>query len=179
MRIQAYDIHPFTVTVTVATPRDEATPSVFFVAASIHEDFVARVRHLAREHKQVGESSLAYPASARLSNYLPAGYYALRELAPGGAPRDIDAEFLIEVTRLRFTGILVDLPGCMAAGVAGEARERHLEKAFKDLFKANDIPDEFIPGDSGVRDDNSTVIDIIAELGPAAGKHGYDIRPGS
>lgn len=174
MRVHLYSVHPFTLTITVATPR-AADASLLFTAARIHEDYAARVRWLLRHHRQVGPTAEAYPAAQRLTGHLPAGYYGLRSLQPAGAPRDIDTDFQLEITRIRYAGVLVDLPGCFQAGIEGEARERHLEKAVKDLFQANDVPNDFIPGDDGRRDDTRTCIDIIAELGPSDGLIGADI----
>lgn len=180
MRIQAYDVHPGTITITVATPRDEADPSTQFTAATIHEDYAARVRALLREYKHIGETALEFASTKRLQSYFPttggAPLYALRALQPSGAPREIDADFLLEVIRIRYEFILVDLPAVFtAAEEVAEARERHMESAIRQLFQANSIPDVFIPGDTAQRNPNRSEVDIICEFGPSANRRGFDI----
>lgn len=182
MKIQAYCAYQGTLVVTVATPRPEAAASTVFTAASIHEDFAAKVRVALQEWKHVEASAKSFPAAEQLQTYLPtvtiAGeakpIYALRQLMPAGSPRSIDQDFQLEVFQLRYDFMLVLLP----AAFAGDQRlvsgiERNLEKAVHDLFDANDIPSTFIPGNMGIRDEqDNTVptrseIDIICEMGPA------------
>lgn len=170
MKIQAYDVFQGVLQVTIATPRPEATPSTQYAAASIHEDYVAKVRAVLWEWKQCGESSQQVPAAKRLQTYFPANngqpLYALRTLVPAGAPRDIDNDYMIEIMRIRYDFVMVDL---QPPNEKAEARERAIEKAVHDLFVSQGVPDVFIPGDSGVRDEKSSVIDIIVEMGPAVG----------
>lgn len=180
MRVQCYDAHAGVLQITIATPRPEALPSTQFAAASIHEDYVAKVRAALREFKHCGESSQQVPVAKRLQNYFPqhggVALYALRTLAPAGATRDIDPDFFTEVMRIRYEFVLVDLPAAYAASeTLAEARERAMEKATFDLFGALGIPNEFIPGDSGIRDETATVIDIICEFGPSTGRRSFEV----
>jgi hypothetical protein len=180
MRIQHYDLHQGTVTLTVATPRDEAVPSVIFTAATIHEDYAARVRAALREWRHVGDASLSLPSADRLETYLPTGpagpLYALRELRPAGTSRDVDADYQLEIMRLRYDFVLVDLPGLFAVDPArGEAREFALETALRDLFQAAGLPTAFIPGDSEARNPNRSELDLIVEFAPDESRRGFDI----
>lgn len=180
MRIQHYDIHPGTLTLTVATPRPEAQGSALFTAASIHEDYAARVRAILREWRHVGDASLSLPVAARLESYLPTSptgpLYALRELRPAGTLREIDADFQLEILRLRYDFVLVDLPALFSVAPAlGEARERAIESAVRALFAASDIPHIFIPGDPTARNPNDSEIDLIAEFAPVDHRRGFDI----
>lgn len=180
MRIQHYDTHPGSLTITVSTPRDGAAPSLQFTAATIHEDYVARVRALLREYLHCGPTAEATPAAARLQAYLPAvagrPLYALRTLQPAGAPRDVDNEFFLEVMRIRYEFVLVDLPPAVQAdSIFAEARERHMEFAVRSLFQANSLPDVFIPADTQQRNPNQSDIDIVCEFGAVTSKRGFDL----
>ena len=183
MRVQAYSAYAGTLQVTVATPRPDAAPSTHFTAASVHEDYCASVRALLREYKHVGESSVEFPAEQRIQSFFPTftiggiakPLFALRELMPIGSPRDIDADFQLEVMRIRYQFHIVILPAAFAANsVDAEAIERHVEYAIRQLFQANTVPDVFIPGDSEDRPHRSE-IDIVCELGTATAKMGVDI----
>lgn len=180
MRINSYDVHPGVLTITVATPRDPEIPSALFTAASIHEDYCGRVRALLREYKHVGESSNACPAAQRLQAYFPAHegkpLYALRALVPSGAPREIDPEFMLEVLRIRYEFILVDLPEAMMAdAIIAEGRERAMEKALHDLLEANGVPAVFIPSNNDQRNPNRSEVDIICEFGPSTGRRSFEV----
>lgn len=187
MRYQAYQAYAGNLLVTVATPRPEASGSAVFTYASIHEDYCAQVRVVLQEQKHILDSSQAYPAAQRLENYFPQPggnpIYALRQLMPAGTPRSIDQDFQLEIMQIRYRFMIVLLPAAFQVDqrlVSG--MERNLEKAVKDLFQANSLPWEFIPGDSGIRDEASaetpirSEIDIICEMGPALeqGRVGVD-----
>lgn len=179
MRIQAYTAYSGTLVITVATQRIDAAASTKFTAASIHEDYAAQVRALLKEHRHIGETALAYPATKRLQTYFPthAGspLYALRQLMPSGSPRDIDPEWQLEIMRIRYDFALNVLPAAALADESiAEALERHLEKAVHDLFQANGVPDVFLPGDEMLRT-AQTEIDIVVEMGPATARTGVEI----
>lgn len=180
MRIQAYTAYAGTLVTMIATVRPEATASIFFTGATIHEDWTAKVRAAMKEHKHVGETSLAYPAASRLQTYFPATgtlpYYALRELRPAGSPRDIDQDFMLEITRLRYEFTLNLLPGAFAATEpAADAIERAMEFAVYSLFAALAIPNTNIPGDNAVIPPEGTYISTICELGSATARTGVEI----
>ncbi len=180
MRIQAYTAYSATVTITVATPRAEPAPSTRFFFASIHEDYAASVAAALREHKHIGETALAYPAAARLQTYFPAvagkPVYAVRALVPAGAPRDIDADWQLEIMRLRYALELHLLPAAFAANaIDAEAISRNVQNAFRAVLEAAGLSDVFIPGDLEIRPGGRSDIDIICELGPASARQGFDI----
>lgn len=182
MRIQAYTAYTGALTITVATPRPEAAGSIMFTAATIHEDYAANVRAVLEEHQHCGDTSLAYPAARRLSTYFPTAgspalpLFALRMLRPMGSPRDIDAQFMLEIMRLRYAFLLVLLPPAFIASASiREAKERHLEYAINRLFDANGVPNTFIPGDQTLRNQAQSEIDIVCELGEASERVGVDI----
>lgn len=180
MRVQAYAAYAGSLIVTVATPRPETAPSTIFTAASIHEDFCAKVRVVMQEHKHIEATALAWPVAQRIQTYLPtyqfAPIYALRQLMPAGAPRDIDQNFQLEIMRIRYEFMLVRLPASFICDqLLAEGQERNMEKAVNDLFAANSVPNSFIPGDSGIRNEQDvnvptrSEIDIVCEMGPAIG----------
>jgi hypothetical protein len=180
MRVQVYSSYTGLVQITVATPRPENVPSVLFTAASVHEDYCARVRQLLREYKHVGESSLQFAAALRLQTYFPATndkpFYALRELMPAGTTRDIDSEWQLELMRIRYRFHLALLPAAhQATDEEADAIERHIEYAIRRLFEVNSVaPKVFLPGDSADRGYQSDV-DIVCELGEAGARVGIDI----
>ena len=189
MRIQAYTAYAGTFTITVATPRPDEAASAHFVAAKIHEDYCAQVRGLLREHKHILATSLAYPAAQRLQTYFPIfpasigqPLYALRELIPAGAPRDIDAEFMLEIMRIRYGFTLVCLPAySLADSTDAEAIERHMAYAVEKLLEANGLSTTvlqtkiLIPGDNELISGEKTTISVICELGGASARQGVDI----
>lgn len=182
MRIQAYTAHTGTIIITAATLRPDARPTALFTAASIHEEFCGQVRTLMEEHKHIPPTSLAYPAAQQLATYFPTNagqnLFALRELRPAGAPRDIDPEWNLEIMRIRFDFLIVLLPAVFgAAGPVRHGIERHMTKAVKDLFRANGVPDVFIPGDNEQRPEmpGRTEIDVVVELGAASARTGVEV----
>ena len=183
MRANVYTVYQGKITITVATPRADGTPSAKFACAKIQEDYCARVRSLLKEHRHVDSSSLEYPATKRLQTYFPTletdatkPLYALRELRPIGSPRDFNLEFMLDVMRIQYAFTLNLLPAAFLADeVVSEAIERHIEYAIHQLFEANDVPNIFIPGDDGVRAGDRTDIDILCELGPADGRRPVDM----
>lgn len=189
MRIQAYQAYAGNLLITVSTPRPEASGSAVFKYASIHEDYCAQVRVVLQEWKHILDTGQAYPLTQQLQNYLPksaAGLpiYALRQLMPAGTPRSIDQEFQLEVMQIRYRFMIVLLPAAFQVDQRlASGMERNLEQGTKDLFAANNLPWNFIPGDSGVRDEQDvetpvkSEVDIICEMGPAieAGRSGVDI----
>jgi hypothetical protein len=182
MRLQAYTAYSGTLVITAATLRPEARPTALFTAASIHEEFCAQVRALLEEHRHIPPTCASVPAAQALPTYFPtsggAPFFALRELRPAGSPRDIDAEWNLEIMRLRYEFTIVILPAAWgAAAPVRHALERHLTKAIKDLFKSNNVPDTFIPGDNEQRPEQPgrTEIDLVIELGAATARTGVDL----
>lgn len=181
MRAWVYSAYSATLIVGVATPRDQALPSTKFQAATVHEDYAARVRALLKEHRHINASSLAYPAAKRLQTYFPVfplvtgkPLYALREVKPAGCPRGVDGEW--EVMEVRYGLSINILPAAhLADEVTTEGIERHLEFAVTRLFSANDVPTVFIPGDQTLRPGDRTEIDIRVELGPATARDEIEI----
>lgn len=189
MRIAEYNLFPFTINITLATPRPQGAPSTVIVAAKKHEEYASAVYGALREFKHVDVSpdfsSSKVPAELRLSNYLPTSNYAgkqiplyeIKVLAPAGFLREVDVDFWQDVGRLRYTGLLSLLPSFISAEErVAFAFARHLEFAVDGLFTYLQLPTTFIPGDDADRPDDRTVIDIIAEIGPAEGSPGkYEV----
>ena len=180
MRIQAYTAYSGVLVASIATIRPQAQASVFFQSATIHEDWAARVRAALKEHKHILGTALNYPASARLQTYFPASasnpYYALRQLMPSGSPRDVDQEFMLEVTRLRYDFTLDLLPAAfLATEPAADALERAMEYAAFRVLGYLDIPNAHIPGDKAVMPPEGSYVNIVCELGPASARTGVDI----
>lgn len=185
MRIREYNQFPVTFNFALSTPRPEGAPSTVIVAAKKHEEYLSQVRAALREFKHIDPTTKQIPAALRLESYFPTAtdggrtepLYALRTLAPAGSLRAVDTDFWQDVTRVRYTGLLVLLPAYFAAEErVANAFERHLEKAVLDLFNYLHLPTTFIPGDDETRPEDRTVIDIIAEVGPAEGSPGlYDV----
>lgn len=122
MKIQAFSLYSGTLVISVATPRPEEAPSIYFTAATIHEDYCAKVRAILREWKHVAPSCLGVPTAQRLQTYFPTlpangtNYlYAVRELRPAGSPRDIDREWMLEIMRIRYAFTLALLPAALTA----------------------------------------------------------------
>jgi hypothetical protein len=156
--ILEYDYFDAALTVTIATQRPEAVPSMLFVAGTLHNDLVGRIRAALREKKDA------------LTPYLPTAggfpLYGIRKMMPGGTVRAVDSDYFLEVTRLRFDMGLAFLPTAWQAGEAvALGVERHIEKACKDMFEALGVPTSVIPGDN-VRL-GETFIDVMCELGAA------------
>lgn len=186
MRIQAYTRYAGTISVTAATLRSQTAPSVIFTNATIHEDYAAKVRALLEEHIHIPPNDQFFPPAVRLQNYFPApngaAIYVLKELMPAGAPRSIDAQFMLEVTSIRYAFVLDLLPAAYACtGQQRSAIERAMEYAFSQLFAANGVPNTFIPGDQAIRPENpdtsigGTDIDIICQLGAASARGPVEI----
>src|SRR5260221_10652474 len=119
MRIQAYTAYSGILMITAATLRPEAVMSTRFTAATIHEDYAASVRALLEEHQHIAPTCANYPAAVRIQSYFPAtaagaALYAVKELRPDGAPRSIDAQFMLEITSLRYAFMLNLLPAAFA-----------------------------------------------------------------
>lgn len=180
MKVQLFTVYPGTLVIGVATLRPQSAPSTHFTAASIHEDYCATVRAALRRYKHVGDSALSYAPALRLHSYFPAfngsPIYALKELRPAGAPRDLEPEFMLEVMRIRYEFTLHLTPGAVLTNeIDAEALERHMENATRQLFRALQIPDVFIPGDGGDRPGDRTEIDIVCEMGPASELRTFEI----
>jgi hypothetical protein len=180
MRVWAYTAYTGTLTIGVATPRDQALPSTRFQAATIHEDYAAQVRDILEEYRHIKETTGAFPAAQRIQTYLPIyplqtgkPLYSFRELKPSGSPRGIDGTW--EVMQLRYDFTLDILPAAHMAGVTGKGKERHLEFATEKLFEANGVPTAFIPGEKEIRPGDRTEIDIRVDLGPATARDLIDI----
>jgi hypothetical protein len=181
MKIREYNLYPFAFAFTLATPKPDGAFSTVIQAAKIHEQYVSQVRAVLREFKHIDPTTKQIPAALRLDNYFPTAngspLYALRTLTPAGTSREVDTDFWQDVTRIRYTGLLVFLPAALQADERlAFAVERHLEKAMLDLLTHLGLPTTFIPGDDTTRPGEGTVIDIIAELGPAEGAPGlYEV----
>ncbi len=190
MRIQAYLAYSGVFTVTVSTIRPEAARSTLFTAATAHEDFAAKVRGLLEEHIHIAPTDRAFPDAKRLQYYFPVAtingvarpIYAMKELMPAGAPRDVDANFMLEITRLRYQFSIALLKEAFAVTPTyRSAIERAIEFAVQSLFFANTVPWVYAPGDETVRPQNPnsttgpTDVDILCELGPASQRQGIDI----
>lgn len=190
MIIQAYTAYSGIFTIAVSTVRPQAARSTQFIAATLHEDYAAKAAALLEEHIHIFPTDQAYPMAARLQNYFPTAtvggqtvpIYAMKELMPAGAPRDIDAQFMLEITRLRYQFSIVLLKAAFATTAVGRnAISRAIEFAIKSLFDANSLPSTYIPGDNAIRPENAdttlgpTDIDIVCELGAATQRTGVDI----
>lgn len=182
MRVQAYTSFSGFVVTTVATPRPEGTPSMIFTAATIHEDYAASVRSLMEEHKHLDAD---FPAAGRIASYFPKfnglPIYALRQLMPAGAPRDVDADFQLEIMRIRYQLEINLLPGAWLTDArVRNAIERNVVFAMRQLYQANGLPDVYLPGENGIRGAEDgpsprTEIDIICELGPASARTAVEV----
>lgn len=181
MRVQAYTFIPGVLTITVATPRVEAAPSHLFTFAKEHEEIAAKVRALFREYRQVGAPALATAAPLALATYFPAHagapLYAIRELAPAGTARDVDADFQLEITRVRFAFTVNLLPAAFLTDeTVAEAIEYHLEAAAKQVITAAGVTNVFKFGDEEVRRGDRTEIDCGVEIGaPQGGRTGVEV----
>lgn len=184
MRVQAYTQYPVSVTITVCTPRSEPGASTVFYAASIHEDYCAKVGVALREYKHVGSDAQSWPASSRLQTYLPrflgSPIYAFKQVMPGGVFRDVDAVWQLEVMRIRYEFVVNLLPGAfLGTDIECEAISRNVQSAIKGLFDALSIPSVYIPGAAAadIRLGDRSDIDIIAEVGPASARGAVEIPP--
>jgi len=164
--VTEYVYYDGSVTITIATPRlDSTTPSAVMVAATVHEEFAAKVRALMREYRVTS----VYP-SVSFDAYLPTSggfpIYGIRKIAPAGTSREVSDEYMLEITRLRFGVEFAILPTTFTADERlALAFERNIEKAMRDYFNANSVPHLTIPGDQQILGDSW--IDIVFETGPA------------
>lgn len=180
MRIQAYTHYSGTLSITVATPRPEAAASTTLTAATIHEDYAAKVRAALREHKHINPTQTNYAAAYTLQNYLPQyqgkPIFVLTQLMPAGSPRGIDQQFMLEVMTLRYQFALDLLPGAhLTDDITAESKERAIEYAVKSLFTYLGIPHTVIPADNTIAGQFDTEIGIMVELGAAGCRQGVDI----
>lgn len=134
--IQEYDYYEATLGITVVTQRPEAAPANLLVAATLHDQYAARVRGLLREWR------------APLDPYLTACGYDIRKIEPAGTSREIDRDFQQDILQMQFRlGVALNQSAWTADERVVFAFERNLEKAVADLFAANGVPHVFIPGD--------------------------------
>lgn len=176
-----YLSRPGVFTITATTLRAETPASLIFEFGSVHNDYAARVRAVLLEHKHVGETALAYPAAKRLQTYLPIypastgrPIYAVRELIPAGTVRQFEG--MMAMTMIRYQFMLELLKPALAANeLLVEGIETNVEAALRGLFKANSVPDVFIPGDQEVRASERTEIDIMVEMGQATSRQPVEI----
>lgn len=186
MRVQAYKQFQGTFTIVAATPRPEEAASTKLTAATIHEDYAAKVRALLREYKHIGGESLQWPSAKRIQTYFPTQgglpLYAIRELRPAGTTRGIDQDFQLEIISIRYAFTLDWLPAAFYADEEiAEAMERNLEFAVSSLFEANSVPHVFIPGSNETEPGNvggdavPTSISITCEMGGATARGGIDL----
>jgi hypothetical protein len=134
MQIAEYNYYNATLSVSIVTQRPDATPSSILAAATLHEQYAAEVRVALREYKRA------------LNAYLP--YYDVIKITLAGTSRDSDRETNQEIMRISF---MLGFSMTGAAQIADErlvfAFERNIEKAVRDLFTAEEIPNVFIAGD--------------------------------
>lgn len=163
--IVEYTYYEGSLTVTIATPRlDSTKPSTVMAAATVHEEFAAKVRSLMREYRVTLNPSTGFDAYLPTSGGFP--LYGIRKVQPGGMSREVSDEFTLEITRLRFSVGFSILPTTFLANeLLALAFERNIEKAVRDLFDANSVPHLTIPGDQQILGDSW--IDIVFEAGPA------------
>ncbi len=188
MRIGEYNQFPFAFNITLSTPRPQGAPSTVIVAAKKHEEYASAVYAAMREFKHVDVapefSSSKCPAAIRLSTYLPTSNYGGRQiplyeikvLAPAGFLREVDPPFQ-DIGRIRYTGMIA----LTAAFISADERvafafSRHIENAVHGLFTYLQLPTLFIPGDDEDRPEDRTIIDMVADIGPAEGAPGkYEV----
>lgn len=164
--VTEYLYYDGTVTITIATPRLDATaPSTVMQAATVHEEFAAKVRALMRENRLELVPSTSFDAYLPTAGGFP--LYGIRAIRPGGSSREVETDFMLEITRLRFAIEFTLLPSTFTADtLLALAFERNMEKALRDFFAANSVPNTTIPGDQQVLGDSW--IDIVFETGPAS-----------
>lgn len=183
MTVQTYQLIPGVVTIAIASQRTEPKPSYLLVFDKLHKEIAGRVRALLMEHKQTPPSFNEWPAATRLATYFPtyegAPIYRVCELIPAGTVRDVDAEFQIEVTRIRFSFVLQLLPGAFLCGdTIGQAIDDHMAKAIKQVLLAGDVPNVSQPGDETIRPEEGTDVDCAVELGVATGRNRSEVPAG-
>lgn len=154
--IYEYDLYDASITITVATLRPDAAPANVLVAATVHEEYASRCRALLREYRLIGDGLNT------LGTALP--YYRILKMQPAGSAREIERDFNQDVMRLQFS---LQFTLIQEAWSADErivfAFERNFEKAIRDLFKANSLPDVFIAGDTETM--GESWIDILCTVG--------------
>jgi hypothetical protein len=179
MRIQAYLQHSGAITITVATARAEPMASTRFTAAKIHEDYAAHIRTLMTEHRHTNTTaSLLYPASKRISTYLPTlngdQLFSITELQPAGAPRDIDDNWQLEIMRIRYA-VTLNLTPAAFLTPDSDAMERHLTYAVQRLLVNNGVANVYLPGDEVVRSGTGTDVDVACEMAASGGRGPVEI----
>lgn len=183
MRVQVYKALPGVFTITIASSRVEKAPSHLFVFDSLHKQIGGLVRAILMEHKQTPPAFIEWPAQLRLASYFPtqndAPIYRVAELTPAGTLRDVDAEFQIEVMRIRFAFMLHLLPGAfLVDDTIGQGVDAHLAKAIKQVLLAAGLANVSEPGDETIRPQDGTDVDCFVELGAAGGRDGAEVPPG-
>lgn len=184
MIVQVYNQYSAQLTITVSTQRVEAAPSHRFVHAKFHEDMAGSIRLALKEWKHTPKSTMLVRPEFRISTYFPqhegSPYYALNQLMPAGAPRDVDQDFQLELTRLQFA-LTIDVLGAARRGdeILAEGLERNVEYAAAMVLRAQQVPFVFIPGDEGTRPESGTDVDILCQLGPATARTGVEKAPQS
>ena len=163
--ITEYTYYDGSLTITIATPRlDSTKPSTVMAAATVHEEFAAQIRSYLREYRLYLNPSTSFDTHLPSSGGFP--LYGVRKIQPAGTSREVDGEFMIEITRLRFAIGFSILPTTFLANEKlALAFERNMEKAVKDFLDANSVPTLTIPGDMQILGDSW--IDIVFEAGPA------------
>lgn len=178
MKAQIYTVFPGVITITAETLRSEPRASAKFTAANVHQDFIARVGAVMREHKHIGQTALAFPAAQRLQTYFPVfplvtgnPLYAIRELVPLGAVSEFVGDWQMEQSMMRYQFMLNWLPAALIADEeVAQGMTRNIVFAVKKLFQANNIPDVYLPGDVDVRVMDRTEIDVTCDLGQGSGR---------
>lgn len=180
MRIQEYSTYEAYLNITVSSPRPEGVPSHIIPGAKLHDQIASQVRGLLREYKHVSPTSTMVSASASVMHGLPqkngGAIYAVRTLIPAGSVVEVNEDYMLDVLRLRYaiTFVLTSGALCSNEGLAF-AFEENFQRAFKTLFRANELNSVFIPGDEDRRPGDRTEIDLILEVGGAAARLGYDV----
>ena len=195
MRVQLYTSFPGVFTIACYTLRPTAAPASLFTAATAHEEFAGLASALLEEQKHIlpngdAPNSTAYPAAKTIGYYFPTGsgggqtgpLFALKHLKPAGVLTDIDAEHMLEITRLRYEFVMdYTIAAFSADDKVRNNRMRAMAYALKQLFVQNGIPLAFIPGDDGLRpvtgdsDVSVTEVDFIIDFGEAGARRGVDL----
>lgn len=187
MRAQLYTSFPGIFTVACYTLRPTAATAGVFTAASVHEEFSGLADALLQEHLHIEPTCEAFPAAQRLQNYFPTApdgtaIFCLKHLKPAGVLTDIDADHMLEITRLRYEFVMDYAGSFLAADSRVRSNKmRAISKAIKDLFAANGIPTTFIFGDTGLRPadagsaQTASEFDVIVDFAPAGNRRGVDI----
>lgn len=182
--VRVHSLYAATVSLTVTSPRPAGTPSHLMPNAKAHADLASQIRAALREFKHLAENSDTVKASWQIATHLATvgcpAFYAVRTLDPAGSLVDVDADYFLDILRLRYDLVFAVLPGALlAAEEAGEAYESNWQRAIKSLLCSGyKVPRVFIPGDEGTRDETATNVDLTLEMGPAKATMPFNMPAG-